>query len=307
MGKNKANDELKKNIKEPNPTAEFTASHRAVESIKPENERICYDPYAIQFLKPETLKIINDPVKLKAITERAGPIGQEMGTSLRVRVRYFDDFVKKSAEEGLEQLVILGAGYDTRAYRIEGIKKVKVFEVDHPDTQHFKIQKIREIFGFLSDHVVYVPVDLETQTLGQSLFNKRYNSLKKTLFVMEGLVQYLSPKSVDEIFSFIARNSPKGSAVIFDYHDESVINETSEAGKMIKNFLEQMGEHLKFGIEEGEVEEFLSQHGFSNIINVSSEEYRNKYFPEANENKNFHNPMFFAHAEVDDSSTKQFI
>lgn len=189
--------------KEINATAEFVASHRAVESLKPAGERICYDPYAIHFLKSETLEIINDPVKLKAVTEMAGHIGQEMGTSLRVRVRYFDDFVNKSVDDGLEQLVILGAGFDTRAYRIEGLEKVKVFEVDHPETQHFKKQKIREIFGFISDHVVYVPVDLETQTLGQSLFNKGYNSSKKTLFVLEGLIQYLTPKSVDEIFSFI--------------------------------------------------------------------------------------------------------
>lgn len=290
--------------KEISATAEFVASHRAVESLKPENERICYDPYAIHFLKPETLEIINDPVKLKAVTEMAGPVGREMGTSLRVRVRYFDDFVKKSVDEGLEQLVILGAGFDTRAYRIEGMEKVKVFEVDQPDTQHFKKQKIREIFGSLPDHVVYVPVDLETRTLGQSLLDKRYSSFKKTLFILEGLIQYLSPRSVDEIFSFITRNSPKGSAVIFDYHDESVINETSEAGRLIKNFLKQLGERLKFGIEEEKIEEFLSQHGFSNITNVSGEEYRNKYFPEANENDAFYNPMFFAYAVVDDSYTR---
>ncbi|BDZ69834.1 SAM-dependent methyltransferase [Methanobacterium petrolearium] len=300
MGKNKVKDRSKENLKEPNPTAEFVASHRAVESLKPENERICYDPYAIQFLKPETLEIINDPVKLKAINEMAGPIGQEMGTSLRIRVRYFDDFIERSVDNGLEQLVILGAGYDTRAYRINGLENVKVFEVDYPDTQHFKIQKIVEIFGFLSDHVVYVPVDLETHTLGQSLVDKGYESSKKTLFVMEGLIQYISPEYVDEIFSFIARNSGKGSAVIFDYHDESAINETSKAGKMIKNFLEQMGEHLKFSINKGEVEKFLSQHGFFNIISVSSAEYRNKYLPETDENEKFYNPMFFAHAMVDE-------
>lgn len=294
----------KEQRKEISATAELVASHRAVESLKPAGERICYDPYAIHFLKPETLEIINDPVKLRAINEMAGPVGQEMGTSLRVRVRYFDDFVKKSVDDGLKQLIILGAGYDTRAYRMDGLEKVKVFEVDQPDTQHFKKQKIREIFGSLPDHVIYVPVDLETRTLGQSLSRKGYNSSKKTLFVLEGLIQYLSPGSVDETFSFIARNSPKGSAVIFDYHDESVINETSEAGKMINNFLKQLGEHLKFGIEEGKIEEFLSQHGFSNITSVSGEEYRNKYFPQANDNKNFYNPMFFAHAVVDDNSTE---
>lgn len=297
-------NKLNANTKKPSATAELVASHRAAESLKPADKRICYDPYAFCFLKPETLEIIKDPVKLKVITELAGPTGQEMGISLRIRVRYFDDFVKRSVNEGLEQLVILGAGYDTRAYRIEGLENVKVFEVDHPNTQDFKIRKIREIFSSRPDHVIYVPVDLESGILDQTLSDKGYNNSKKTLFVMEGLIQYLTPKSVDEIFSFIAGNSGKESAVIFDYHDESVVNGTSEAGRMIKNFVEQVGEHLKFGIEEGKIEEFLSQYGFSDITNISGEEYKNKYFPEANENKDFYNPMFFAHAVVDDGSTK---
>jgi methyltransferase (TIGR00027 family) len=57
-----------------------------------------------------------------------------LGNSIRARVRYFDDFVKAAVAEGLEQLVILGAGYDTRAYRIDGLCKIKVFEVDHVHT-----------------------------------------------------------------------------------------------------------------------------------------------------------------------------
>lgn len=302
MVKNMAENKLKENLK-PSATAELVASHRAAESFKPVNERICYDPYAIHFLSPETLEILKDPIKMRAITEQVGPIGQEMSTSLRVRVRYFDDFIKKLVSEGLEQLIILGAGYDTRAYRIEGLENVKVFEVDHTATQRFKVEKIKEIFGSLPDHVVYVPIDLEKRTLSQSLSDKGYNSSKKTLFVMEGLIQYLTPKSVDEIFSFIARNSGKESTIIFDYHDESVVNGTSEVGKMIKNFVEQVGEHLKFGINQEKIEEFLSDRGFSNITNVTSEDYKKKYFEGTNENKEFCNPMYFAHAVVDNISS----
>lgn len=77
-----------------------------------------------------------------------------------------------------------------------------------------------------------------------------------------------------------------------------MINETSEAGKMIKNFLEQLGEHLKLSIEEGEIEEFLLDRGFSDITNVNSEDYKNKYLMVMNQNKKFYNPMFFAYAAV---------
>jgi methyltransferase (TIGR00027 family) len=299
MGKNKVKEGLKENLKEPNPTAELTASHRAAESLKPETERICDDPYAIHFLSLATLEIVKDPVKLKAFSQQVGPLAQAMGTLIRLRVRYFDDFLKKSLKEGLEQLVILGAGYDTRAYRIEGLKEnVKVFEVDHPHTQHFKIEKIREIFGFTPEHVTYVPADLETQTLNQSLFSAGYNRSKKTLFLMEGLICYLTPETVDGILSFIVENSGKGSIVLFDYHEESVVNGTCEEGRILQKYFEQVGESFKFGIEEGKIEEFLLKRGFSDITNVSSEDYKINCFKEMNENMAVHNPLYFVNAIV---------
>ena len=217
---------------------------------------------------------------------------------MRARARYFDDFVKKSVNEGLEQLVILGAGYDTRAYRIEGLEDVKVFEVDHPDTQHFKIKKIKEIFGSTSDNVVYVPVDFETQALNQDLFEE-YDSLKRTLFVMEGLIYYLSPKSVDQILSFIVGNSSNGSIILFDYFHQCVIDETCEVGKIFRHYAEPVGETLKFGLKEETVEKFLIERGFSNIENVTSEDYKKAYFQGINENREICSQVYFAHAVVD--------
>jgi methyltransferase (TIGR00027 family) len=217
------------------------------------------------------------------------------------RVRYFDDFVEKSIEEGLEQLVILGAGYDTRAYRIEGLKEnVKVFEVDHPNTQSFKIQKLKEIFGSIPENVVYIPVDFEKETFGQKLFDKRYNPSKKTLFVMEGLVMYIPPKAVAEILSFIVENSGEGSAIIFDYYPESVVDGTCtlEIGKNIRNHLIQLGEPLQFGIEEEKIEDFLIQFGFSNVENVTSEDYKKEYFHGKNENRDVCELLCFVHAVI---------
>ena len=81
--------------------------------------------------------------------------------------------------DGLEQLVLLGAGYDTRAYRITGLNHVTVFEVDHPNTQSFKIEKINQILESTPDNVVYVPVDFETEYLGPKLFDYGYDPLKR--------------------------------------------------------------------------------------------------------------------------------
>ncbi|MDY9922265.1 class I SAM-dependent methyltransferase [Methanobacterium sp.] len=221
---------------------------------------------------------------------------------LFIIIRYFDDFAKKLIENGLEQLVIFGAGYDTRAYRIEELKeKVKVFEVDHPGTQIFKMEKIKEIFGSIPEHVVFVPVDFEKETFSEKLFSKGYNRSLKTLFIMEGLIMYITPKSVAETLSFIAENSGKGSAMIFDYFPESVVVGTNKLkiAQDIRNFAIQQGEPLQFGIKDGELEEFLSTFGFSNIQNVTSEDYKKAYFHGKNENRNVCELLYFAHATIE--------
>ena len=151
----------------PSKMAEAIAMIRTYESSKPEGERICYDPYAVRFINPKILEYA-----AKHRDEANAAIENSTG-SIVARVRYFDDFVRKLINERLEQLVILGAGYDTRAYRIEELKgRVKVFEVDHPGTQHFKMEKIKEIFGSIPEHVVYVPIDFEKETLSEELFAK---------------------------------------------------------------------------------------------------------------------------------------
>lgn len=287
---------MSKHDAEPSAMAEVVASHRADESSKPAHERICYDQYAVHFLSPETLTLLRDPIKLKAFNEQVGPLAQGVGNSMRARTRYFDDFVEISIDEGLEQLVILGAGYDTRAYRIEGLKNVKVFELDHPNTQNFKIKKIREIFGSIPKNVTYVPVDFETRILNQNLL-EGYDSSKKTLFVMEGIIYYLSPKAVDKILSFIAENS--GSTVLFDYFDQCVVDETCEVGRIFRSYAELVGETLKFGLKEEAIEEFLLERGFSNIKNVNSEDYKQAYFNGINENREICSQVYFVHATVD--------
>lgn len=279
----------------PGKMAEGIAMIRAYESSKPEDERICYDPYAIHFINP---KILEYAAKHR---DDANAAMDDSTGSIVARVRYFDDFVKKSINDGFEQLVIFGAGFDTRAYRIEELENVKVFEVDHPDTQRFKVQKIKEIFGSIPEHVVYVPVDFESQTLGKELFNGGYNRSLRTLFIMEGLIMYITPESVSETLKYIVGNSGKGSAIIFDYFPESVIKGTNKLkiAQDIRNFAIQQGEPLRFGIKEGELKKFLSKFGFSNIKNVTSEDYKKLYFQGKNEKRNVCELVYFAHAMIE--------
>jgi methyltransferase (TIGR00027 family) len=289
--------------KGPSKMAERIALIRARESRKPEDERVCYDPYAIHFISQEIIDAASrNPDAIKARWEQFDRLMPGLGNSIVARVRYFDDFVKASIEGGLEQLVILGAGYDSRAYRIEGLKgRVRVFEVDHPTTQAVKIEKIREIFGRLPDHVSYVSVDFEKEEFGKKLIEMGYNKAQKTLFIMEGLVMYIPPKAVDDMLSFIVKNSGKGSEVLFDYLPEFAADGSSdvETGKNILSYVERIGEPSQFGIKDGAIELFLAERGFSQIQNVTSEDYKREYFRGINGNRIVYSKLSFAHAVVE--------
>ncbi|WP_440950578.1 SAM-dependent methyltransferase [Methanosphaerula subterraneus] len=287
--------------KGPSKMAEGMAMQRSAESMLPESERICYDPYAIRFINPEILKFAAaHPAEAQAKLEEMERQFPGLDNSIRARVRYFDEVIEKMCSDRLEQLVILGAGYDTRAYRLAGLKNARVFEVDHPDTQFFKMEKIREVFGGLPNHVVYVPIDFEFEDLGDKLRANDYSPDQKTLFVLEGLIMYLPQKAVDETFEFIVHNAGMGSAILFDYYPASVVDGSSgsEIAKNIRNFTQMVGEPLQFGIPDGEIVRTLTEYGFSEVRNVTSEEYRNLFFHGKNAGRQVCDLLAFVSAEV---------
>ncbi|MEL7671516.1 class I SAM-dependent methyltransferase [Methanobacterium sp.] len=290
------------NMKNPSKTAETIAMVRMSESKKPEDERVCYDPYAIHFISREVLDFaVHNPKKYKAFVARNERLVPGASNSIVARVRFFDDIVNSSINDGIEQLVILGAGYDTRAYRIEGLDKVKVFEIDHPATQSIKIEKITEIFGSLPDYVTYIPMDIELDKFSHQLLESGYNKSLKTLFIMEGLLMYLSHEIVDEILSFIVYNSGKGSAIIFDYIPLSVVDGTCklEEGQNWRNGVMAVGEPFLFGINNGEIQSFLVQRGFKNVRNITSEDYKKAYFHGKNKDRTVNSLSSFVHAVIE--------
>lgn len=294
------------NEKGPSSTAMEMTFHRAIESSKDEDERIIYDPYAFRFLSPDLRKfleaIVKGNEKAKAKMDTMNSLFPGTQNSIIARVRFFDDCLKISVDEGIRQVVILGAGYDTRAYRMKGLEeKVKVFEVDLEATQMVKIEKIKEIFDSLPEHVEYVAVDIGTEKLFNRLQEHGYDPSKKTFFIMEGLIYYLPPKGVDNLLSLIVQNSGQDSRIVFDYFPESLVDETCEqiVGKRIIQRVKQYGEPFKFGIKEGMVEKFLLQRGFKQIQDLTSEEYKEVYFRGKNEGREVCSLYSFAYAVVE--------
>jgi methyltransferase (TIGR00027 family) len=250
---------------------------RAIESERPEGERVCYDPYARRMVSEALYRMVR-------LFERAG-WGERKGPGvmgfLVARERHIDEFLLARLKDGLQQLVILGAGLDMRAQRFEALKRgVKVFEVDHPASQRAKLAKLERVFGERPAHVAYTAIDFNTQTLEERLPAEGYDPALKTLFIWQGVTQYLTPAGVDRTLAFIAGCSAPGSAVIFDYIYTAALDGTIQRGEVRHMNRRRwiFGEPLTFGIAEGAAKEFLEQRGFRDVHDADNVELHDRYF-----------------------------
>jgi methyltransferase (TIGR00027 family) len=186
---------------------------------------------------------------------------------------------QSSRSAGLDQVVILGAGFDTRAYRIAGIGKTRVFEVDHPATQATKLQGMKKVIDPLPAHVSFVPVDFNTQALGERLLASGYDEHGKTLFIWQGVTYFLTAEGVDSTLAFVANRCGPGSTVIFDYFYNETLRDTQHGyGKAMRRAARLSGEAYMFGVDRGQIEPFLTtQRGFRDVRNTSLEDLKPIY------------------------------
>ncbi len=292
----------------PSRTAEGIAGARARESARPEGERLFYDPFAYHFLSSRVRLISRIPL-LRALSRwRNRRCLPGMFGGLVARTRYFDDYLLTCLNNGTGQVVILGAGYDARAYRFQECRAVTVFEVDRPATQRVKKEVLQRILGGLPGHVVFVPVRFNSENLGEKLPAGGYRSDRKTLFMWEGVTMYLTPEAVDATLAFIAGRSAPGSSVIFDYFPPSVAGGTCpyREAKTLKEMVARYGEALRFGIEPYEIDGFLTRRGFHRIRSISAGECKARYFKGVYRELHVTRIFHFAHAEVPNHSPSTY-
>ncbi len=283
-------------------TARVAALHRALESEQPADRRICFDQFARQFVGRQ----------LTALGEISLPQNFALGLHKlllpglhnyhAIRTIHIDECVRRCLRDGIRQLVILGAGYDSRAYRIEELKgRAVVFEVDHPATQCVKLEKLIALLGVLPAHVRYVDINFNTQSLENILSENGYDKSLKTLFIWEGVTYYISAEAVDRTLAFVRDCSAGGSSIIFDYIYPEVFSGSCERreAKFWVKYGKRIGEALTFGIEKKGIQNFLAERGFSCTHNADSEWLNRTYFTNSNRHRKM-SPIFaIVHAAVE--------
>lgn len=206
-----------------------------------------------------------------------GPGSYEYVTA---RTRYFDDLFLQAVKEHIPQIVFLGAGYDTRAIRFQEILNgTEIFELDAATTQNEKLKVLTKNKVLLPKQLHYVPINFERNDLKQILFRAGYDPTRRTLFIWEGVSMYITDQAVDETLAFVKSNSGAGSSIAFDYLYRSVIRgECSYYGAAeLFEVVKQKGEAFSFGIEEGEIREFLKRKGFAPIAHYPPHRFEARY------------------------------
>ena len=260
-------------------TAGYTCFSRACAS-REKDERFRGPDYMAEIFLPALAKVIlNVPVLRKAFMSKVAPSG--IYEYVIARTKLLDEIFLDGLANKVYQIVVLGAGMDTRALRFAGMNQgTKIIELDIEKTQRPKVEILNRKKVELPDELVFASIDFNTEDLSDVLINAGYRRDQQSLFLWEGVTMYLNSDAVNSTLSFIQKSSQKGSRVAFDYIFGSVLQQENKfyGEKEIFDTVSQTGEGWTFGLEEGKVEELLTKHGFKMISHYTPSELEERYF-----------------------------
>jgi methyltransferase (TIGR00027 family) len=258
---------------QPSRTAQAAAEHRAAHQIL-ESGRIFSDPLAVRILAEGA----------DAIARRAeeDPSSRRMRLFIAARTHFAEESLARAVEGGVCQLVILGAGLDTYAYRGSLRDRVRMFEVDHPATQAWKRERLATAGIPVPPSLTFAPIDFERESLSAGLVAAGFDPTSQTFFFWLGVVPYLAGEAVDSTLAFIG-SLPGGAHVVFDYSNpphtlspEARARHESRAARV-----SAVAEGWVSYFESSELRAKLQAFGFSEIEDLGPQGIYSRYFPGA--------------------------
>jgi methyltransferase (TIGR00027 family) len=259
-------------------TAMATAFMRALAAYDPRKEIRGNDYLAEIFLEKEQKKPLKDlAIRAWVMQNKIAPGAYEF---MIARTAFFDRIVEQALKENIEQVVLLGAGYDSRPYRFgKFIQDTKIFELDAKPTQQRKKECLQQAEISISEQISFVPINFETDNLRNTLTEAGFSQEKKTLFIWEGVTYYLSAEVVDNMLAFVSSNFPSGSSIAFDYASLSGEALNEDGAKELRKHMQARysNEPIKFGIQAGKIGAFLAERGFEVIEHLTAADMNEKY------------------------------
>ena len=267
-------------------TAQGVAKQRLIETLAKSDKRVINDPYADRFvIGAGFIKLMGHKFSVW--------LGKKLAPGLHehliARTRFIDDLIEEAATTGAEQYVILGAGYDLRAHRLDLPSSLRVFEVDQADVQARKRSKLPENL-INSENVTYVTVDFTHQSLAEQLTAAGFDTCKPTVFTLEGVSQYITKEAVSSTIEELATLIQTTSSTFFISYVDELLDKDPEAcfgkgypnavkrAETIKSLSAKVGEPWISFYTAEEIASLLSRNGFSVKKNVTLEDLNSLYF-----------------------------
>jgi methyltransferase (TIGR00027 family) len=286
----------------PSLTAEVVCWMRAAEQRRPAATRILDDPYAHLFLTRRGRAALRGLALTGPVGEWAERITPGLSAYVVARHRFIDDALRASLarEEGprIEQVLLLGAGYDTRAHRFAAeLRGARVFEVDHPATSARKARVVARLGDALpTADVVRVPVDFEHDRLDERLRAAGFVENRPTFVVWEGVSMYLTRRAVEGTLGTIVSLVAPGSELALDLWfllDEPDL--ASTLYRLTPHALHLIGEPITFGIHPDDIAGFLDRAGFALLSLCTAEGLEARY---VRDGRRIYPANYVAHARV---------
>ncbi|MFJ8353370.1 class I SAM-dependent methyltransferase [Bacillus paramycoides] len=214
------------------------------------------------------------------------------------RAAYCERVLLHEVTLGAKQYVILGAGLDTFSFRHRELENsIEIFEVDHPSTQEFKKQRVKEAELEVPNNLHFVSMDFTKGCSKQELVNEGFEN-KKTFFSLLGVTYYLTKEELSSLIDCLFAMVPAGSSIVFDYPDENLFTEkglSNRVENMVK-MAEVGGEPMKSCFSYGEMEALLEKSGLLIYEHLSPEDINKLYFEGRNDYLEAFETVHYVHA-----------
>ncbi len=257
-------------------TAERVAMRRAAHQLW-DQPVLFEDPLAWAILSEEARERIHAGIE----EENQNPWARGLRAFMAMRSRFAEEEIARSAAEGVRQVVVLGAGLDTFAYR-NPHSGLRVYEVDHPATQAWKMDRLREGGIAIPESVQFAPVDFEVDTLAHGLAAAGFQEEEPAFFSWLGVVPYLSRQAASATLAFIGA-LPRGSGVVFDYSipRERMSESEQLAFDRLAERVARAGEPFRLFFAPEEIDRDLRSLGFTVIEDLDGAAIRERWSGQA--------------------------
>jgi methyltransferase (TIGR00027 family) len=246
-------------------TALGAAGHRAAHQVL-EGGATFADPLAVPILGEDAEAMIAEA--------RDNPDRRMLRFFIAGRSRFAEGAATAAMAAGVRQIVVLGAGLDTFAYRVEPRDGLRVFEVDHPATQAEKRRRLVAAGIGEPAHLTFAPCDFETDDLGARLREVGFDGERASVFIWLGVVPYLTPSAVFATLGFVG-GLPGGAEIVFDYANPTASiadAETREFHAELAQRVAAAGEAFKSYFETETLHAALRARGFAEIEDLGPDD-----------------------------------